>query len=69
MSPKGRLIAFRLEEAVMARLDADRARYGTPVSEQIRRAVEMWLQAGGVAGATARDRVISKPDLADLPRP
>jgi len=37
----------------MARLDADRARYGTPVSEQVRRAIELWLQAGGVAGATA----------------
>lgn len=67
MSPKGRLIALRLEDSVVDQLEADRERFGTPVSEQVRRAIVAWLSAGGMKAAagdsgkkTVRKRVTAR---------
>lgn len=51
MSPRERLITLRLDQAVHDQLEADRQRFGTPISEQIRRALDVWLAGGGMAGS------------------
>ena len=50
MSPNERVITIRLDQALMERLEQNKERFGTPVSEQVRRAVVAWLDAGGVLG-------------------
>lgn len=62
MSPRGRLISLRLDDEVLAALEDMRHRFGTPVSEQIRRAIDAWLANGGVlSGVTPPDAGPSAP--------
>jgi len=66
MAPKERAVTVRLEADLAGRMDALRVRYGTPFSEQIRRALKTWLelneQAPTLMGAVNRehDRARSK---------
>jgi hypothetical protein len=43
-----RLINFRIDTDLLDGLEAIRTRDGIPVSEQVRRAMAMWLEAKGV---------------------
>ena len=57
MYPKQRMSAFRLEEELMDAMDTVQERYGTPYSEQIRRALRAWLeQEHGIEVKTASKR-------------
>jgi Arc/MetJ-type ribon-helix-helix transcriptional regulator len=56
MSPKERVITVRLDEALSDAMERQRERHGTPVSEQVRRALRSWLESEGVMKA-ARPRV------------
>jgi len=48
MSPsKERLITFRARPELADAMEAYRERYGTPLSEQCRRALEAWLSNEG----------------------
>jgi hypothetical protein len=51
VTPKERSVTFRVEADLAAGMDMLRERYGTPFSEQIRRALRAWLQSQGVVKA------------------
>ena len=55
MSPKT-ASTFRIENEIMDGLRAVKERDGVPISEQVRRALEMWLESKGIApkGASRR---------------
>jgi len=53
VAPRERLVAVRLEQVVHDQLENDRQTFGTPISEQIRRAIDAWLAAGGMKGSLA----------------
>ena len=48
MSPK-KLTNFRIDSELLEGLEAVRDRVGTPVSEQVRRAIGAWLVKQGVS--------------------
>ena len=48
MTPRDRVVTFRPDEDLMEGMEAMQERYGTPFSEQIRRALRVWLQDQGV---------------------
>jgi len=50
-----KLTAFRLETEIMAALAAIRERDGIPVTEQVRRALKLWIAQKG--GTIKSDRV------------
>jgi antitoxin component of RelBE/YafQ-DinJ toxin-antitoxin module len=43
-----RPVNFRLEEEILAQLQAIKERDGVPVSEQVRRALQAWIAEKGV---------------------
>lgn len=47
MSPKDRSVTIRLDPPIAEAMEAMRLRYGTPLSEQVRRALVAWLTAEG----------------------
>jgi Ribbon-helix-helix domain len=49
--------SFWIEHEQAAGLKAVKERDGVPESEQIRRAIDAWLEAQGVMGKAARKRV------------
>ena len=51
MTPRDRTITFRPDNDLMAGMDELQERYGTPYSEQIRRALRAWLEEQGVIKA------------------
>ena len=51
MTPQ-RMAAFRLSEELLEALQAIKARDGVPVSEQVRRALEAWIESKGVKAKT-----------------
>ncbi len=63
MSPREQLVALRLDAQTREQLEAIRQQYGTPVSEQIRRAIHAWLEAGGM------EAEVRKVDAARAPAP
>lgn len=50
---KPKMISVRLDGDLVDAMDALQERYGTPLAEQIRRALRPWLEAQGVLKATA----------------
>ena len=48
--------SFRLETALLAALQASKERDGVPASEQVRRALQAWLETRGVVKAVPRRR-------------
>jgi hypothetical protein len=60
---KDRVLSIRVDAEISAALEVVRERYGTPISEQVRRALIVWLTAQGAL----RLRV-SKTHSARFPR-
>jgi hypothetical protein len=56
MSPRRSLTAFRIDEELKAGLQEVWERDGIAVSEQIRRAIRVWLEQKGVGIKTDRKR-------------
>lgn len=54
-----RMTTLRLDDELMEGLQQIKARDGIPVSEQIRRAVQVWLQTKGVK-KTERPRAVTR---------
>ena len=54
MTPRKVLTAFRLDPAMLAGLEAVKDRDGIPIAEQVRRAVQRWLDEKGVSAEAAR---------------
>jgi Arc/MetJ-type ribon-helix-helix transcriptional regulator len=53
--PKERALTVRVEAELAEKMEVLRVKYGTPFSEQIRRALREWLEAQGVSTkATSR---------------
>ena len=50
MAPK-RVTTIRIDESILAGLQTVKERDGVPVSEQIRRALSLWLEEKGVVKA------------------
>jgi hypothetical protein len=50
------LRAFRIDEDLAAAMDRVHEQYGTPYSEQIRRALRAWLEQVGALPRTKTDR-------------
>lgn len=48
---------FRLEEEILEALDKIRERDGVPASEQVRRALKVWIAEKGLTLKAARKRV------------
>jgi hypothetical protein len=48
MAPKHRVITVRIEEELGQAMEAKQALHGTPLSEQVRRALRAWLEAEGI---------------------
>jgi hypothetical protein len=69
MTPQDRTITLRLDGAILARLEANKDQFGTPVAEQIRRAVTAWLDAGGILAAATAAQEQKKPVLGLKLRP
>ena len=57
--PGQRITTFRLDEDLWAGLQAIKERDGVPVGEQIRRGIQLWLDAKGLK--LAKGRKASRP--------
>jgi len=53
VTPK-RLINFRLEDELLEGLSQVKDRDGIPLTEQVRRAVRLWLDSRGITVTTAK---------------
>ena len=51
-----KFVGFRIDEELLAGLEAIAERDGVPVSEQVRRAIRMWLDTKGVKVGAKRHR-------------
>jgi len=60
MSAAKRSATFRLEDDLMDGLQKVKERHGIQITEQVTRALEMWLEAMGVQMQTAGDRVSTR---------
>jgi Arc/MetJ-type ribon-helix-helix transcriptional regulator len=56
MAQKERSVTVRITADLMDGIEVMREKYGTPISEQIRRALRAWLEAQGVISKAARPR-------------
>jgi hypothetical protein len=59
MTPR-RVTAFRIDEDLIAGLQDVWTRDGVQPSEQVRRAIRMWLDAKGVRMKTGRKRAVTR---------
>ncbi|MCL4848089.1 MAG: hypothetical protein KJ066_16225 [Acidobacteria bacterium] len=59
MTPKTRSVTIRVDEATDRAMRELQARYGTPYSEQVRRALTIWLRDQGVL-KTERPRAATR---------
>ena len=57
MSPTDRVVTFRPDEDLLRGMEALKARDGMPYSEQLRRALRVWLESKGVIEKPALRRV------------
>jgi hypothetical protein len=61
MSPRDRVLTVRIEPEISDAMEIIRERHGTPISEQVRRGLRMWLEAQGVMEKKAdRKRVVAR---------
>jgi hypothetical protein len=51
---------FRLEEEILKALEQIRERDGIPVTEQVRRALKVWIAEKGVTLKTERRRAVTR---------
>jgi hypothetical protein len=56
MSPRRRLFNFAIDDELAAGLKAVKARTGVSESEQVRRAIHVWLESQGEIKKTERKR-------------
>ena len=63
MTPK-RLTNFRLEDELLEGLSLVKDRDGIPLTEQVRRAVRLWLDSRGVTVKTAKPARRKRADKA-----
>jgi hypothetical protein len=56
MSPRRRLFNFAIDDDLAAGLKAIKARTGVSESEQVRRAIQMWLESQGEMKKAERKR-------------
>jgi len=52
--------AFRIDPDILEGLQQLKARDGIPLSEQVRRALRLWLESKGVIKKAARPRVVAR---------
>jgi Arc/MetJ-type ribon-helix-helix transcriptional regulator len=60
MTSLKRTTTFRFDEELYAGLEQLKERDGIPVSEQVRRALRMWLESKGVKVKTERKRAATR---------
>ena len=61
MTPRERVLTFRPDDDILDAMEALRERDGAPYSEQVRRALRMWLESKGVLHVkTARKRAATR---------
>ena len=60
MTPIARIITFRVENDILEGMEELKARDGIPFSEQLRRAMRMWLETKGVTKAERKRAVTRK---------
>ena len=49
--PKERVLTVRIDDDLSDAMEALREKHGTPISEQVRRALRVWLESQGVMKA------------------
>ena len=52
--------AFRIDPDILEGLQQLKARDGIPLSEQVRRALRLWLESKGVAKKAERKRAVTR---------
>ena len=57
VAPIRKVTTFRIDDELLAQMEALKERDGIPFSEQIRRALRMFLESKGVAPEAANRRV------------
>ena len=61
MTPqKDRVLTVRIDNDLSDAMEALRERHGTPISEQVRRALRSWLENQGVIKKAARPRAVTR---------
>ena len=60
MSPSHRQTAFRIPEQQLQAMHDIKERDGIPLSEQVRRAIAMWVEEKGVVKKAARKRAVTR---------
>ena len=60
MSPRRRLFNFAIDDDLAAGLKAIKARTGVSESEQVRRAIQMWLESQGAMKKAERKRAATR---------
>jgi antitoxin component of RelBE/YafQ-DinJ toxin-antitoxin module len=60
MTAKERTLTVRVDEEMSEAIEAVREKHGTPVSEQVRRALRAWLVAQGVIKKAERKRAATR---------
>lgn len=60
MAPVRKVTTFRVDEDVQQAMDVLKERDGIPYSEQIRRAVRLWLEDKGVLDKAERKRAATR---------
>src|ERR687891_417087 len=60
MSPRRRLFNFAIDDDLAAGLKAIKARTGVSESEQVRRAIQMWLESQGEMKKAERKRAATR---------
>lgn len=59
MSPRP-MTTFRIDEELLEGLRAYQQQEGVPISEQVRRAIRMWLELKGVMAKAERKRAATR---------
>jgi hypothetical protein len=62
LTNKDRVLSIRVDAKTSAGLELIRERYGTPISEQVRRALIAWLTAQGALRATRERSATGRPE-------
>lgn len=58
--PKERVLTVRIDDDLSDAMEALREKHGTPISEQVRRALGVWLESQGVMKAERKRAVTRK---------
>ena len=58
--PKDRVLTVRIDNDLSDAMEALREKHGTPISEQVRRALRSWLENQGVIKKAERKRASTR---------